>query len=335
MERPTIRLAECTLRDGSYQIDFGFTAADTAAVFAALDRAGFDEIEVGHGLGLCGAVKVGHKAGATDAEYIEAARRAATRARVGVFALPSVATRESIIDAAKRGINYLRIGVESGEPERGQEFVQLCFDQGVDPYIFFLQMSLADPKTLAASAAKVAAWGVRTIYLADSCGFLLPHQIKSYVEAVCARTDATIGFHGHNNLHLAMANCIAAVEGGATLLDCTMRGLGRSSGNPQTEALILVMERLGYRTGLDPLATFSASDQFIGIRKLGYGNAPKDIALGYAGLHSRFLGRLDKIAADYGLTPTALLLAVGHKGEPTDNMEILVEIARKEGEEAA
>src|SRR3984893_9610352 len=75
--RQRVEILECTLRDGSYAVDFKFTENDTAILAGVLGRLGFRWIEVGHGVGL-GAMKAGKGAmPATDERLIEAAKRAA------------------------------------------------------------------------------------------------------------------------------------------------------------------------------------------------------------------------------------------------------------------
>jgi 4-hydroxy 2-oxovalerate aldolase len=328
MQEPIIHLLDCTLRDGSYQIGFGFTAEDTAALSAGLDKAGFPEIEVGHGLGLGGANQPGCSAAATDEEYIEAARSAVKRAKLGVFSIAGSTSPEHVKAAAQRGIDFLRIGVDSGHPERAEKLVRACQDLGVVPYVFFMQSSLVSPDALAEYAAKAADWDVSTIYVVDSAGFMMPGDVISYVSAIRARTDATIGFHGHNNLHLAMANVVAAVQAGAKLIDCTLRGLGRSAGNAQTEAVAMVLRRLGYRTGIDISATIQLASNYIDNRVPGHGNDGIDLAVGYAGLHSRYLKDVIDIAAQHDLMPVELLLAAAERGQATTRPENLVEIAR-------
>ncbi len=93
-------ILDCTLRDGSYVIDFQFSTETTGALSAALDAAGVTWIEVGHGLGL-NASKAGKGAAkATDAEYIRAAVESVEKARIGVFCIPGIARLEDVDDAA-------------------------------------------------------------------------------------------------------------------------------------------------------------------------------------------------------------------------------------------
>jgi 4-hydroxy-2-oxovalerate aldolase len=328
MQEPKIRLLDCTLRDGSYQLGFGFTAADTATLAGGLDQAGQPEIEVGHGLGLGSAGQPGCGVAATDEEYIEAARCAVKSARLGVFAISDKATPQHVKAAAQGGIDYLRIGVDSWDVMRAEKLVRACQESGVTPYVFFMQSSQVSSDVLADNTAVAAGWGVSTIYVVDSAGFMMPDDVTSYVSAARARADVRIGFHGHNNLHLAMANVIAAVKAGATLVDGSLRGLGRSAGNAQTEAVAMVARRLGYWTGVDISAAIRLASDYIDTRLPGRGNDGIDLAVGYAGLHSRHLDDVAGIAARYGLMPVDLLLAAGERGQATRRPEVLVEIAR-------
>jgi 4-hydroxy-2-oxovalerate aldolase len=323
-----ILLTDCTLRDGSYQNDFGFTAQDTTALSAELDRAGFPEIEVGHGLGLLGATRFRRPAGASDEAYIAAARAAVKKARLGVFSIPGIATPESVAAAAKLGIDVLKIGVVAGNPAPAETLVKVCHDQGLTPFVFFMQSSLASPEELAAEAALVATWNVPAVYVVDSAGFMMPADVASYVRRIRERADISVGFHGHNNLHLVMANVLAAIEAGADRIDCTLRGLGRSSGNPQSEALALVLHRYGYHTGVDAGRAMAAADRHINARLPGHGNDSMDIAVGFAGIHSRFLPDIERIATENGLPAIELLLALGERGRATDDLGLIAEIAR-------
>src|SRR6478609_965790 len=93
---PIPDVLEVTLRDGSYLIDFQFTAEDTATIAAALEGIGFRWIEVGHGLGL-NASKAGKGvAAATDEEYLEAAGGALKRAKWGMFFIPGIGREEDL-----------------------------------------------------------------------------------------------------------------------------------------------------------------------------------------------------------------------------------------------
>ena len=88
--------------------------------------------------------------------------------------------------------------------------------------------------------------------LSDTIGVATPSRVRSLVE----RTSAE-GFHGHNTRNTGYANCLAAVEAGARVLDASIGGLGgcpyapRATGNVATEDLVYLLEGEGIETGVD------------------------------------------------------------------------------------
>ena len=75
----------------------------------------------------------------------------------------------------------------------------------------------------------------------DSAGALLIDDVRRRVAALVEGTGMAVGYHGHENVSLGVANSIAAVEEGATILDGTARGFGAGAGNTQLEVLVAVL----------------------------------------------------------------------------------------------
>jgi len=80
----------------------------------------------------------------------------------------------------------------------------------------------------------------------DSAGSYFPSDVKEKIGAIVNKITIPVGFHAHNNLGLAIANSIAAVEAGALLLDGTIKGFGAGAGNAQLEVLVAVLGKMGY-----------------------------------------------------------------------------------------
>ncbi len=231
---PTI--LECTLRDGSYAIDFQFTAEDTARVVAALDLLGFRYIEVGHGVGL-GASELGHGfAAATDAEYMAAAAGAVTRAKWGMFCIPGVASLDAIVDqAADLGMGFIRIGNNAETYVKARPFIERARKRGLFVCANFMKSYCLPPWEFADMAKNAGEYGAQVVYIVDSAGGMLEEELTAYIHATRERTPGlTLGFHGHNNLGLANANSYTAWREGCTFVDSSMMGLGRSSGNARS-----------------------------------------------------------------------------------------------------
>ena len=116
-----------------------------------------------------------------------------------------------------------------------------------------------DPGVVVELAARVA--GRAEVVLADTIGVATP----SGVRALVALTGAA-GFHGHNTRNTGYANCLAALDAGAALLDASVGGLGgcpyapRATGNVATEDLVYLLEGEGVETGVDLDALVGVSD---------------------------------------------------------------------------
>ncbi len=82
-------------------------------------------------------------------------------------------------------------------------------------------------------------------YMVDSYGGIYPKDVKSIYDLVRAQTSVKIGFHGHNNLELALINTLTAIECGADIVDATITGMGRGAGNLKTELLLTALHANG------------------------------------------------------------------------------------------
>jgi len=110
-----------------------------------------------------------------------------------------------------------------------------------------------DPGAVADLAAGLEA---DEVVLADTIGVASPSAVRSLLARIGA-TGRAIGFHGHNTRNTGYANCLAALEGGATVLDASVGGLGgcpyapKATGNVATEDLVYLLSREGVDTGID------------------------------------------------------------------------------------
>ena len=122
MKTPTI--LEVTLRDGSYAIDFKFTASDTELISRALENVGFEMIEIGHGVGLGASKKGIGTASETDGTYLKVGAETFSHASWGMFCIPGVAELEDIDLAASFGMNFIRIGMDVTKVEESKKFIE-------------------------------------------------------------------------------------------------------------------------------------------------------------------------------------------------------------------
>jgi len=311
MNDKNIQILDCTLRDGSYAIDYKFTADDTARVCSALEDAGVKLIEIGHGVGLNGSPKYGIAA-ATDEEYMKAAGSVLKKSMFGMFCIPGIARLEDIDLAAKYKMGFLRVGTNVTEVEQAEPFIKKAKKLGMIVSSNLMKSYALPVSEVVKKAKLVRDYGVDNIAIVDSAGGMLPEDVHNYISELKKKVKGVeIGFHGHNNLCLAVANTIEAVKAGATVVDTTLQGIGRSVGNAQTEVTAMLLEKLGYKTGVDIIKLMDAGDKIIRpIMDTNKGIDSLSATLGYAQFHSSFLDIVKKVAKEYNLDPRVLVIEV-------------------------
>lgn len=310
--RQPVEILECTLRDGSYAVDFKFTENDTAILAGILGRLGFRWIEVGHGVGL-GAMKAGKGSmPATDERLIEAAKRAAPSAQIGCFFIPGIGTADQLKSARAAGLDFVRIGYHAPEIEEAYPYLTLARELGLKPCLNFMKTYGISAKTFAEKAREGAAAGAEVIYCVDSAGSMFPEDVRRYLSAAHDRCDCKLGFHGHSNLQFAVANSVEAVRCGASFIDTTLYGLGRSAGNVPTEIAVAVFDNLGIETGIDLFEVMDAAEEFMGpLMSQMQLYDMMSVAMGCSQFHSSFLPRVAEAARKHGVELRRLVVAMG------------------------
>ena len=311
-----VQLLDATLRDGSYCVDFQFTAADTAILVGMLDSAGVGFIELGHGSGT-----FNHKAppqfqSATrqamkDEEYLAAARKSATRAKLGIITGPFGTDDMHVV--AEHGLDFVRLACMANKAldPANLQMCERAKSLGLLFSVNLMQTVAITPTQLVEIALAYAKSGCDWFYVVDSAGGLLPASVTEYVRRVREATNITVGFHAHHNSGLAIANCLAAIEAGATMVDGTLQGLGRDVGNAPTEQLLLMLQRIGYEREINIEQVCHAGDLVRGLL-LDKGNDPTYYASGSSEVHSSNVEALVAFAHSRGLGARSLLAAIGH-----------------------
>ncbi|MDP9067824.1 MAG: hypothetical protein M3N53_05695 [Actinomycetota bacterium] len=309
MTKPAVQLLDTTIRDGSYVVDFQFTARDTAVIAAALDDAGVELIEVGHGLGLNASEATEHRAADSDAAYIEAALAVVKAASCGVFFIPGIGRQSDIEMAARAGIGFLRVGTNVTEAEDALPYIEFAKSLGLVVSANFMKSYAVSATELGERAAQAQKAGADIVSVVDSSGGMLPADVRDYSAAVLDRcAEIRLGFHGHDNLGLAIANTLAAVQSGATVVDASLAGMGRSAGNAITEILVLVLRRAGIDLGLNANALMDAAASVVRPMVDHHKHDPLSITSGFAHFHSSFLGKVLRYADEYQVDPRELIV---------------------------
>jgi 4-hydroxy 2-oxovalerate aldolase len=307
---PQPEILEVTLRDGSYLVDFQFTADDTTLIASALDSAGFRWIEVGHGLGL-GATALGKGVAAcSDVEYMQAAAQAVQHGRWGMFFIPGIGREEDLRIAAAHLMGFVRIGTNTTEIAAAQPFIELAKELGMAVSYNAMKSYAVPPGEFARCCRLAANWGADIVCLVDSAGGMYPEDVAAYLNAARDACGARLGFHGHDNLALAMANTIRALDCGATLVDSSLQGIGRSAGNTITEVLVAIMQRRGLLPDFNLNTVTDLGQALIQPALRRRGMDPMAVISGAARFHSSFTPKLQAYARQYRVDVRDLIVSL-------------------------
>jgi 4-hydroxy 2-oxovalerate aldolase len=193
----------------------------------------------------------------------------------------------------------------------------------------FLMMShKLEPDALAEQAAKFDSYGADVVYVVDSAGALVPQQAGERVAALRGAISADIGFHAHNNLGVGIANALTAAENGATYIDGSLRGLGASAGNAQTEVLAAAFERAGWDTGVELFPLIDTAENVVAPLMTEPQIVDETaLVLGYAGVYSTFFHPTKRAAKKFGVPARDILLELGRRGVIGGQEDMIIDVA--------
>jgi 4-hydroxy-2-oxovalerate aldolase len=331
MTAPRVRIVDTTVRDGSHSVAHRFTPDQVRRVAELLDAAGVWAIAVGHGDGLgAGSRQYGFPAH-PDAELLAAAAGTVKKAKIAVALLPGIGTKRDLEAAADAGATVVRVSTVCTEADIGLQHLGLARELGMDAHSHLNMASIASPEQFAHSGAMVAGAGSQAVYIVDSAGALLPDDVRARVDALqnALPDDVAIGIHEHNNLSLAVANSVAAIEAGASIVDVTLAGMGAGAGNCQCEALIAVCDRMGIETGVDLFAVQDAADDYVR-PQLMPGPIVVDrltATLGYAGVPASFLLHAERAAERFKVDPREIIVALGDRKVVVGQEDMIIDVA--------
>ena len=325
-----IRVTDSSLRDGSHAKQHQFTVAHVRDIVGALDAAGVPVIEVTHGDGLGGSSFNYGFSHTPEQELIRTAVETATQARIAFLMLPGVGVKDDIRAAADNGASICRIATHCTEADVSVQHFGLARELGLETVGFLMMSHSQPPEVLARQARLMADAGCQCVYVVDSAGALVFEDTSARVAALVDELgdDAQVGFHGHENLGLGVANSVLAVRAGATQIDGSTRRLGAGAGNTPVEAFVAVAEKLGIRTGIDTLAIIDAAEDVV--RPVMDSECLLDrlsLTMGYAGVYSSFLKHADRQARKYGVSGAEILVEAGRRNLIGGQEDQLIEIA--------
>lgn len=331
-----VLLHDMSLRDGMHARQHQISIDQMIAVATGLDEAGVPLIEVTHGDGLGGAsINYGFPAH-TDEEYLRAVVPRMKQARISALLLPGIGTVDHLRMALDCGVSCIRVATHCTEADVSEQHITLSRQLADDTVGFLMMAHMIPPAALLEQAKKMESYGAQTVYITDSAGYMLPDDVTAAVGALRAglAPETAVGFHGHHNLAMGIANSLAAMEAGAVRIDGSVAGLGAGAGNTPLEVFVAVLDRMGAVHGVDlDKITDVAEDLVVPMMDQPIRVDRDALILGYAGVYSSFLLFAKRASAKYGIPSRDILVECGRRktvGGQEDMIEdIALDLARE------
>ncbi len=239
--RQCVEIVDTTLRDGEQAPGVAFSTDDKCAIAEKLAEAGVAELEVGT-----------PAMGGQELEAIQAVVRRKLPCRLTAWCRASEADLDA---AAKAGVGGVHLSLfaskihfqafnkdSSWTLRQIEQLVPLARRRFDYVSLGVQDASRAELSFLLECAEAAEAAGADRIRFADTVGLFSPMQVHQTIQAIRAKTPwIALGFHGHNDLGMATANTVAAVQAGAHCVDVTVTGLGERAGNAPLEEVVMAL----------------------------------------------------------------------------------------------
>lgn len=325
-----VTLHDMSLRDGMHAKRHQISLQQMIDVATGLDEAGMPLIEITHGDGLGGAsVNYGFPAH-SDEEYLRAVIPKMKKAKISALLLPGIGTVDHLKMANDCGVSTIRVATHCTEADVSQQHIGLAAEMKMDTVGFLMMAHMVPAEKILEQAKLMESYGANCVYCTDSAGYMLPDQVTEKIGLLRAalKPETEVGFHGHHNLGMGIANSLAAIEAGASRIDGSVAGLGAGAGNTPLEVFVAVLYRMGVESGVDLFKVMDVAEDLVVPMMDHPIRLDRDaLTLGYAGVYSSFLLFAKRAEAKYGISARDILVELGRRGTVGGQEDMIEDLA--------
>lgn len=325
-----VTLHDMSLRDGMHAKRHQISLDEMVRIATGMDEAGMPLIEVTHGDGLGGAsVNYGFPAH-SDEEYLKAVVPKMKNAKISALLLPGIGTVDHLKMAKDCGVSTIRVATHCTEADVSEQHIGMAAKMEMDTVGFLMMAHMVSPEKILEQAKLMVSYGANCIYATDSAGYMLPDDVTARIGLLRAELpkEVEVGFHGHHNMGMAIANSLAAIEAGASRIDGSVAGLGAGAGNTPLEVFCAVLDRMGVETGVDLYKIMDvAEDLIVPIMDQPIRVDRDALTLGYAGVYSSFLLFAQRAQKKYGISARDILVELGRRGTVGGQEDMIEDLA--------
>jgi 4-hydroxy 2-oxovalerate aldolase len=325
-----VLISDPTLRDGNHAVRHQLSRESFVAYCKAAEAAGVPIVEVGHGNGLGASSLLVGECALTDEDILTVAREHLKQSRLGIHVIPGFCTiKKDLSRAVELGVDLFRIAAHCTEADITDRHIAYARKAGKEAWGVLMMSHMASPAILLEEAKKMESYGAEAIVIMDSAGAYFPDDVRERISTLVNGLSIPVGFHGHNNLGMAVVNSVVAVEEGASIIDGTIRGFGAGAGNTQLEVLVAVFERMGIKTGIDLYKILDAADiAEKSFNPVAPSISPLSIVSGLAGVFSGFAKPVARAAEEYKVDPRDIFFGLGKRNAVAGQESLIIEVAR-------
>ena len=324
-----LTISDHTLRDGNHAAKHKISLTQIKRYCEFAESVNIPIVEVGHGNGLGASSLLIGESSHTDEEMISVARGILKKTKLCVHSIPGISTiKNNIQPAIDLGVDIFRIASHCTEATITKTHIEYLKNKNKTVYGVLMMTAVTDESTLLKESIKMYSYGADAIIIMDSTGTYLPFEVTNRIKLLKDNLPIEIGFHGHNNLNMAVINSVMAANSGATIIDACIRGFGAGAGNTQLEIVVPVFTKYGYETDINFNKVIMEADSVMNylIESIP-SSAPINVLTGLNKIFSGFEKPIIKASQLHGIEYSSLIFELGSRKLVAGQEDLILQIA--------